>query len=316
MKFLARNLPDFLVKFFARPYVAGDSLQEGLAVTRRLLQERNLLTTFDLLSEDIETEEQVGRVRGIYREMIEACAAFEDPATRPTVSLKPSSFTTVPLDEAPPGARPAGSDEAIRELSALAAERNVALTIDMEDRHWTRWTLDLARSLWSEGARHVGIVLQTRLHRTEQDLREIPAGIRVRLVIGIYNEPPEHALRKKSEMKARMLTAARFLLERGHFVEFATHDVACIRRFLQEVVPGAGVDGDRFEIQMLYGVPLRELQDDLVTGRSGPPVRVRLYVPFATSWQHALAYCRRRLMENPSIATAVAANLGRVLMRR
>ena len=57
MQFLVRHLPDSLVKFFARPYVAGDSLEQGLAATRRLLEERGVLTTFDLLSEDIATQE-------------------------------------------------------------------------------------------------------------------------------------------------------------------------------------------------------------------------------------------------------------------
>lgn len=320
MKSLIRYLPDFLVKFFARPYVAGDSLEQGLAVTRRLLQERGVLTTFDLLSENIVREEVTLEIRETYRRMIEACAEFSDAKMRPTVSLKPSSFTTQPLDKAPPGSDrpPAGSEEAIRELSDLAKERDVALTIDMEDRHWTEWTLDLARTQWQEGTRHVGIVLQTRMHRTEKDLEALPSGIRVRLVIGIYNEPSEHAIRDKKQMKQRMLDYAKWLLERGHFVEFATHDQACIRRFLEDVVPAAGAASDQFEIQMLYGVPMRKFQDDLMAGRIGNsgPVTVRLYVPFANSWKHALAYCRRRLMENPSMAGAVARNLGRALIGR
>ncbi|MDP6424023.1 MAG: proline dehydrogenase family protein, partial [Planctomycetota bacterium] len=159
--------------------------------------------------------------------------------------------------------------------------------------------------------RHVGIVLQTRLHRTEEDLSRIPRGIRVRLVIGIYNEPAEHAIRDKRQMKKRLLDAAKLLFERGHYVEFATHDRAWNVRFLEEVVPAAGVGPDRYEVQMLYGVPMLRFQDDLVAGKIGRqgPVRVRVYVPFATSWDHALAYLRRRLGENPTMAFSVGRNL-------
>jgi len=312
---LIRHLPDFLVKFFARPYVAGDSLEQGLEVTRRLLAGRRVLTTLDLLSEGITTDAAVEGVRAMYRQMIESCATFENPAERPTVSLKPSSFTTTPLDRFP-DATPVGSAEAIRECVALAQERSVALSIDMEDHHWTQWTLDLANELWAEGVRHVGVVLQTRLHRTEQDIANLPQGMRVRLVIGIYNEPAEIAIRDKKEMKERMLRAAKTLLERGHYVEFATHDMACIKRFLQDVVPAVGVAPDRFEVQMLYGVPMQAFQDRILQGAFGPAARVRLYVPFATSWKHALAYCRRRLHENPSMAMAVGRNLGRVVTGR
>ena len=315
MRVLIRILPDFLVKFFARPYVAGDSLEQGLAATRKLL-ERKVLTTFDLLFEGVQRPEAIEQVRQTYREMIPACAEF-GPEERPTVSLKPSSYTIHPLDREPDG-EPVGSAEAIRELVDLAKQHEVAVTIDMEDRHWTDWTLDFAQSLWDDGIRHVGIVLQTRLHRWRDDLDRIPRGIRVRLVIGIYNEPEDAAIRDKKVMKERMLEAAKILLERGHYVEFATHDQGIIKRFLSEVVVPGEVPADRFEIQMLYGVPMKAFQDRLIAGGVAGlgPLRVRLYVPFATSWKHALAYCRRRLLENPSMATAVARNLMRVLTGR
>lgn len=316
MKALVRILPDFLVRFFARPYVAGDSLEDGLAAARTLLGQ-GITTSLDLLYEGITSEAEVATVRRVYADMVEACAGFEDVQTRPTVSLKPSSFTTRPLER---GADmdAAGSEDAIRAIVAQARARGVGLTIDMEDRHWTDWTLDLFRRLLAEGQDHVGIVLQTRLHRTEADLDSLPPGCRVRLVIGIYLEPPEHATADKKEMKQRMLRFAGTLLARGHRVELATHDEAVVRAFLDEVVPAAGVGSDRYEVQMLYGVPRAAMHRQLVEGRLGGqgPVGVRLYVPFATSWKLALAYLRRRLLENPSMAFAVARNLLRVLSLR
>ena len=42
-------------------------------------------------------------------------------------------------------------------------------------------------------------------------------------------------LTDKAAMKTRMLDYGRTLLERGHVVEFATHDEACVRRFVDEL---------------------------------------------------------------------------------
>lgn len=310
-------VPKSMVKAFAKPYVAGDTLEKGIEAARTLLEERGILTSLDLLAEETRSSGEAEQFLQVYHRMVDACAAFPDPATRPTVSIKPSSFTTQPMNGTG-SHQAAGSDRAIREIAEHAREKDVRLTIDMEDRHWTDWTLEIIRALHRDRFTGVGAVLQTRLQRTESDLRNLPEALRVRIVIGIYREPAEVAISDKKEMKERMLRGAEFLLKKGHFVEFATHDEAYVRRFLEEVVPAAGAGSDRYEIQMIYGVPRKKFQDLLVAGNIGTQgaVRVRVYVPFATSWDHAIAYCRRRLIENPSMASAVAKNLGRILLGR
>ena len=317
LKALIRNLPSFMVKFFARPYVAGDSLESGLATARRLLDERDVLTSLDLLYEGVDDDAALRDVVDVYTSMIDEVAGrFEGPI-RPTVSLKPSSYTKRPLDRFPEE-EPVGSFEAISKFAEQAKRCGVNLTIDMEDRSWTTWTLETATRLRAAGHEHVGVVLQTRLNRTAADVEALPAGMRVRLVIGIYNEPESVATTDKRVMKERMLEYAKKLLERGHYVEFATHDSRYIRRFLEEIVPVSGARAGQYEVQMLFGVPMQALQAQLRKGAIGSqgPVPVRLYVPFATSWEYAIAYCRRRLLENPSMATAVMRNVGRVLTGR
>ncbi len=300
---LIRVIPAFLVRFFAKPYVAGDALEQALDVVHKLFRERGLLATLDLLAEDIRTTEQAQRNLATYLRMVDAVAASELPVdARPTLSLKPSSYTTAPLHE---GGDAAGSYAAIERIVQRAAERGVALTMDMEGRHWTDFTLDALRRLHAAGHRHVGAVLQTRLHRTERDLEQLPPGQRVRLVIGIYREPAEIALVDKPPMKERMLVFAERLLQRGHYVEFATHDDAYVRRFVEQVVPRAGVGSDRFEVQMLYGVPRERFLADL--RRQG--IQARLYVPFALSWDLAIEYLRRRLDEYPAMVWLVTKNL-------
>lgn len=300
---LIRCIPPFLVRFFARPYVAGDSLGQAIAVVRDLWRQRGLLATLDLLAEDIHAAEQAERNLATYLQMVDAAADSDlGDGARPTLSLKPSSYTTAPLHE---GGDATGSMAAMTRIAERAAERGVGLTIDMESRHWTDFTLDAVRRLHAAGLGDVGCVLQTRLHRTERDLERLPKGVRVRLVIGIYREPESVALQAKPAMKERLLEFAGRLLRAGHYVEFATHDEPYVRRFVGEVAPGAGVGTDRFEVQMLYGVPRERLLADL----RERGVRARLYVPFALSWDMAIQYLRRRLDEYPAMMWLVTKNL-------
>ena len=298
---LIRIIPAALVRFFAKPYVAGDSLERAMSVVGKLRSERGLLSTLDLLAEDIREPEQVERNVQAYLDMVDAAAKVPS-ADRPTLSLKPSSYTTAPLHE---GGDAAGSREAMEGIIQKAIEHDVDVSIDMEGRHWTDFTLDALQGFHRSGARNVGCVLQTRLHRTEQDLDALPEGVRVRLVIGIYQEPADVALTDKAAMKERMLQFAERLLERGHYVEFATHDTACVRRFLDEVVPRVGASQDRYEVQMLYGVP----RDRFLSKVLGQGVKARLYVPYALGWDLAIEYLRRRLDEYPAMMWLVTKNM-------
>ena len=301
---LIRLIPPPLVRLFARPYVAGDSLAAAMDAAAAELAERGLLATLDLLSEGVEDDATVERNVETYLQMVEAAAGdprFGD-GQRPTLSLKLSSYTTDPLEE---GGAAATSREAAFRIAELAQARDVRLSIDMESRHWTDFTLDTLRELHRAGHDDIGGVLQTRLHRTRADLDALPPGCRVRLVIGIYAEPESVATTDKRVMKERLLEYGGLLLQRGHYVEFATHDEQYVRRFVDEVVPAGGAGPDRFELQMLYGVPRRKLLAEMVERG----IRARLYVPFATSWDLAVAYLRRRLDEYPAMMFLVLRNL-------
>lgn len=296
---LARLVPGPLVRFFARPYVAGDSLAAGLSIAADGLANSGVRTTLDLLGEDVRTAEQVQENVVTYRALIDAIAEdarFHEPVTRPSISVKPSAFTTG--DQEAAFAEVAG-------LAEFAQKRSVALTIDMEDRAWTDITIERSVALFQRGL-DVGTVLQTRLDRTAEDLEKIPAGMRLRLVIGIYPEPADIATTDKRVMKDRMLTCAQRLLDAGVFVEFATHDLEFTERFLKEVAPTAP---ERCEVQMLLGVPRGEFRRRLQSGDFGPKLPLRIYVPFAIGWDNATAYLRRRMEESPSVMWLVLRNL-------
>jgi proline dehydrogenase len=316
---LVDAMPGALIRLFARPYVAGEGIESGLSVARRLLRGAGIVTTLDLLAEEVRSDERARANVATYLEMVRGVAAdpeFRSPRDRPTLSLKPSSFTASPLDR---GGDARGSREAIEEIAAEARRLGVALTIDMEDHRWTDWTLAVAVDLFRRGF-DVGTVLQTRLHRTEADLAAIPEGMRLRMVIGIYLEPADVALADKATMKERLIAQSARLLERGVYVEFASHDDAVVRRFLREVIAPRALGGERYEVQMLYGVPRAELLAAITQGSITPadrtPPAVRLYVPFATAWDQATAYCRRRLRNNPNMAGYVVLNLLHALRGR
>ena len=298
---LARLAPGPVVRWFARPYVAGGSMDAGLDVAHDRLSRFEALSTMDLLGEGVTERFEVIQNVAAYEQLIDRLGSeprFADPVTRPTVSVKPSAFTC--------GERESAFGH-IEGLVRRASACGVRVTIDMEDRPWTDLTLDWAIDLFGQGL-DVGTVLQTRLNRTEQDLERIPSGMRVRLVIGIYPEPESVAVTDKRVMKDRMVEYAAVLLDRGAYVEFGTHDEPALERFLREVAPKAP---DRCEIQMLLGVPRRAFARRLMAGALGVIVPFRLYVPFAMSWDDATAYLRRRMRESPSMMWLVLRNLGK-----
>lgn len=295
---LAQLVPAPLLRVFAGRYLAGDDMTAALDTAERLSGE-GVRTTLDLLGEDVRAETQVQQNRDIYERLLHAIAndaRFSDRASRPSLSLKPSAFTI--------GDQRAAF-EPIEYLAGVARERDVALTIDMEDHRWTDVTIEHAVALFERGL-DVGTVLQSRLFRTEDDVSRIPAGMRVRLVIGIYPEPADLAVTDKREMKERLLALSEGLLSRGVFVEFATHDEEFVERFARDIAPAYA---DRCEVQMLLGVPRTKLIASLQRGAYGVTLPVRLYVPFAVSWPDATAYLRRRMQESPGIVWSVLKNL-------
>jgi proline dehydrogenase len=130
---------------------------------------------------------------------------------------------------------------------------------------------------------------------------------RVRLVKGIYVEPPSIAYTEPAEINASFERLIEELADIGSHIAAATHDEQLIAA-MQRVARERSLPRDMYEFQMLLGV--REgLRDRLLA--SGE--RVRIYVPYGDAWY---GYSIRRLKENPSIAGYVAQDVARRLVRR
>jgi proline dehydrogenase len=326
-------LPKQAIRVFAGPYVAGDSMEAALARARDLAN-MGVAATIDILGEDVTNAEEIESYRRLYMRLAETIAADSrlgslSDSLRPSISLKPSMFVVIAKDETgtirtPEDVRWDECERAIASVLDVAAPRGVRVTVDMEDHQMTDATLAMYRPLFTRYGHLVGTVLQSRLHRTAQDIEDLPDGCRIRLCIGIYNEPASVATRDFPEMKARMIPMARRLFEKGVFLEFATHDLPLIQRFVSEVVVPMGITPDRFETQTLMGVPRQQLIAQLTSGEyfqsyNGSSAQLRrgiahrMYVPFAEHWDRAIAYSRRRLRHSPNLFWTGFVNAPRVL---
>lgn len=285
-------MPAPLVRTFAAPYIAGKGVKSGVAKADDLHKRLGLYSTLDLLGEEVFLREDVEATVQVYFRMIEA---LKD---RPyaSISLKP---TQIGINQTL-----AYCQDNLRRITAAAAAHGRRITLDMEDRTLTDASLLMYKAIRSEFD-NIGIVLQSRLYRTPEDIKSLHAKpCRVRICIGIYKERAEVALQDKADMKARLFEQVQLLLDHGHYPEIATHDEPLVRRCIEHL-DKRGVPKDSYEFQMLLGVPRSELQQEIV--KRGQIMR--LYVPFAEDWKYATRYLKRRLAASPSMALMVIKNL-------
>ncbi len=291
-RFIINLAPSPLVKLFASPYVAGDSNQAATDTARQFWERRKVCSTIDLLGEELESDDEVQYTVDVYERLITALGRQEYA----TLSLKPTQLGSHRGTE--------HCLEVIRGIVAQAEKQDIKVTLDMEDHPYTDMTLDIFRAIIKDHPTF-GTVLQSRLFRTDEDIKSIRGlNARIRICIGIYNEPKDIALQNKPEMKKKMLEQVEVLFREGHYPEIATHDEAVINEALN-IAERLNMKKDQYEVQMLMGVPMQAYQDELV--RNG--ILVRLYVPFAEKWKFAIAYCKRRLAANPAMAAYIFKNI-------
>lgn len=287
-------MPSFLVRLFAKPYVAGDSLEKCIETVRHLWTQKGISSTIDLLGEEIKTHEEVEEITKIYLDVIDAIKN-EDFASFATVSIKPTSLGVDISEEY--------CLDCIRRILAAASEANIGVTLDMESSDYTDVTLEIYHKLKPEFP-NFGTVLQTRLFRTENDIMELNGlNAKIRLCIGIYLENKSIAFTKKSDMKTKLVDYTKLLLDHDHYVKVATHDEKTINQCL-EIIENRG-GSQNAEFQMLLGVPREKIQQTLLE----KGYILRCYVPFATEWKYATNYLKRRLNENPHMAIYTLRNL-------
>jgi proline dehydrogenase len=310
----------------ARRFVAGETIDDGLRAARELV-DSGFAVSLDYLGESVKSRDEAIAAADTYVRVLERIGADPVLRERVNVSLK---LTQMGQDiRTGSGARAAGEgahigrpsssaggavrwprpqvgatpenrgdwDEAflrsnvVRILDA-AREHDIFVRFDMEGTPHTQRTLDFFRSLWDEGYRNIGVVLQSYLLRTPHDAREANLlGARVRLCKGAYQEPEQYAHQAKADVDSAFVVVMQSLLSDGVYTGIATHDEAMLdatRRYASEHrLPPSG-----WEFQMLYGVR-RDLQHMLID----EGYNMRVYVPFGEAWY---PYLMRRMAERPA----------------
>jgi proline dehydrogenase len=265
---------------FAHRFIAGETLEEAIAVARQI-EARGLTLTLDQLGESVTSLETAAAATRGYLDVIDRVVAAG--ITR-NISLK---LTQLGLDLDRSAAR-----DNLRRILDAAQRTDFFVRIDMENSPYVDVTLDTWESLWTEGYRNVGVVLPSALHRSEADMRRVIAlGGRIRLVKGAYKEPREVAYQAKRDVDAAFVRMMKVLLAEATFPAIATHDEAMLRA-TRAFASEHGIAKDRFEFQMLYGIR-RDRQMALRADGYG----VRIYVPYGREW---FPYFMRRLGERPA----------------
>jgi proline dehydrogenase len=332
-KSIANLLPERLVLALAKPYLAGQSAYQALEMAHNIYNENGFSSTLDILGEDMQNDDDCEASVLAYQNLVDSIAKnpLKCPSNRQqmTISMKPSMFSTMAPKpgEASRGALDLAFDR-INRVVEYGLKHKVNMTLEAEDHRWTNFQLEAYFALINAGYTNLGTVLQSRLFRTAQDIKRFDSRMRVRMVIGIYNEPAQIAHVDKKIMKARVVEYAQQLLSKGAYVEIASHDENCINHFLKDVVVPGRISAHSFEFQFLQGVPRRKMQERILTGQyfddlkaSAPASAsdfiehlqndgglIRMYLPFGTA-EVSGAYCRRRLMENPNMITYGIKNL-------
>ena len=293
-KFVRNNR---LAQGFARRFVAGETLDDALAVVRALNAQR-ISASLDELGESVTNERDARATRDSYLHILDRIAQERLDAN---VSVK---LTALGLDI---------SEELcvshMQDLLERARQYRTFVRIDMESSAYTERTLQLFEERFYPSFREqVGIVLQSCLLRTWTDTRRaLELKCRVRLCKGAYKEPPSVAFQDKKDVDANYVKCMQALLSEGNYPGIATHDLRIIdeaRRYAR----ASAIDAKRFEFQMLYGVR-RDLQ--LALRQEGWGMRV--YVPFGTQWY---PYLMRRLAERPANMMFLTGNVVREAFSR
>src|SRR5574338_386633 len=280
-----------LARRFASRFVAGETIEEGVASARELMS-RGITASLDLLGESVSKPAEATAAKDQYLVMLDRMAAAGNIEVNVSVKL-----TQMGLDIDEDLCR-----RNMREILERAATHRGFVRLDMEGSDYTQRTLDFFRQhLFSDFSAHCGVVIQSALRRSERDINDMIAmRARVRLCKGAYLEPPDVAFPEKADVDRNYVKLMERLLAEGNYPGLATHDekiIAQARAFVGE----QRIADDRFEFQMLYGVR-RDLQQQLRAAGH----RMRVYIPFGTQWY---PYLMRRLAERPANIAFMMGNI-------
>jgi len=285
---LVQFMPKKLVWKFSKKYIAGETLDQAVALVKEL-NKKGILATLDVLGEAVTNKDEAIESKIEAKRIIEKIISENLQAN---LSIKPTQMgLSINSDFA---------YEQIEELVQKVEEVNNFLRIDMEDSPYTTLTFDLLKKLREKYSR-VGVVVQAYLKRSMDDVKELnKIKTNYRLCKGIYVESPEIAYKDRQSIRENYIKLLEEMISSGCYVGIATHDEYLINE-AYKLIKKYNLTKDKFEFQMLLGVR-EDLRDKFV--RDG--YKIRIYIPYGKHWYN---YSIRRLKENPTIAGYIFKNL-------
>jgi len=281
-------LPESFVKIFANKYVAGTKTSKALEVVKKL-NNKNLACTLDILGEHTADLKNSIAITNKYLDILNKIQIDDLDCN---ISIKPSHI---------------GSDidlknfnQNIKKLIMKAEKNNNFIRIDMEDSTLTDLSLNTYKNN-NNYKQHLGIVLQAYLLRTEDDIKLLEDNSNIRLCKGIYNEDKSIAIKDPKLINKNYIHLLNIAFNKKIYVGIATHDKKLIKDSL-EIIKNKNIDKNKFEFQMLYGVPMNKTIKYLLKNN----YKIRIYVPYGRNWYD---YSIRRIKENPNISKYIIQNL-------
>jgi proline dehydrogenase len=247
----------------ARPYLAGESLQEALEAYLRLQRQgvRTALGYWNTLNESPRevTDAYLAALRAI-PDPEGACLSLKAPALR---------FEPMLLDE----------------IVACARSRGVRLHFDSHGLDAADATFSCVKQAALSGVRS-GCTLPARWQRSGQDAeRAVKLRVPVRVVKGQWSDPGF-----TENPREAFVSLIRRLAGRASHVGVATHD----EEVAQESLRLLQRQKTPCEMELLFGLPMTRM----VAMAREMEVPVRVYVPYGCGWlPYALSQARR----NPRI---------------
>jgi proline dehydrogenase len=274
-------VPKPLVRVFAKPYVAGETLEDQIQVIEKLNADGFMVAT-SILGEFVTKREESEQAVRDYQKCLDE---FHGRKLDSNIHIKPTHLG-LKLDKEFCYAK-------VTEILEHAKGYGNFVRLDMEDSPCIDDTLDLYFRL-REKFENVGCVIQARMRRSLGDVRRLAkAKANVRLCKGVYLEPRELAFTNPRVIQDNYAMLLDELLGAGCYVGIATHDEVLVWEAYR-VLDRLGLQKQQYEFQMLHGVDpgLRRI----VVGQGH---RLRVAVPFGPNWY---PYSVRRLRKNPQIA--------------
>lgn len=302
---LVRQAAAQAMKYLGRQFVLGQTIENAISAGKKL-ESKGYSLSFDMLGEGARTADDAERYFNAYHLAIEKMTAGSDMSVK--LSALHPRYEVAQKDRCVPVMM-----ERLKILCALAAEKNISLTVDAEEAARLDISLDIILGVAShpdfEKWSGFGLAVQAYQKRAVPLIDYLASfakthhkKLKVRLVKGAYWDSeikraqmdglPDYPVytRKRNTDLSYLVCAQKLLAARPFlYPMFGTHNAASLAAILDM----AGIQKEGFSFQKLYGMG-DALYDRFIAQEEVP---VNIYAPVGLH-KDLLPYLVRRMLEN------------------